>query len=410
MGPYDAIVVGARCRRVADRQAAGPAGLQGPAGRSRDVSERHDLDPPHPPARRRRAAAAGGCSIAAAPPGVRAIHTYAFDMGPFVISGLARALADSPVCVRARGARCSTSCSWTPRREAGVEVREGFTVERPGRGGRAGRRACAATAKAVRRSIERARVVVGADGLHSFVARTVGGGDVPRAAAAAGGLLHLLERAADERPLRGLRSRRPRVGGLADERRPHAGVVVSWPFAAVRDEQAGHRAALHGGVRPGAGVRGADPRGASRGALPRHGRAQLLPQAVRAAAGRWSATPATTRTSSPRRGSATRSATPSCAPRAIDEWFSGARSFDAAMTRYQSARDAHVAADVRVHVSVRPARAATAADAATVRRRARQPGRDERLRPRHQRRRLARRVLRPRERRPDLRRRRRRAG
>ena len=59
-------------------------------------------------------------------------------------------------------------------------------------------------------------------------------------------------------------------------------------------------------------------------------------------AGRSSATPGTTRTSSPRRGSWTRSGTPSCARPRCDQSFSGARSFDEAMAGYQATRDEQV--------------------------------------------------------------------
>jgi 2-polyprenyl-6-methoxyphenol hydroxylase-like FAD-dependent oxidoreductase len=98
------------------------------------------------------------------------IHTYSFDFGPFTISG-------SPGSDKAKVAFC-------PRRtildkllldaaaEAGAEVREGFAVEEVliedghavgirGRSRHGGS------------TIERARVVVGADGLRSLVARAV---------------------------------------------------------------------------------------------------------------------------------------------------------------------------------------------------------------------------------------------
>jgi flavin-dependent dehydrogenase len=99
------------------------------------------------------------------------IDTYAFDFGPFSISG-APGTDDAPV-------------AYGPRRtvldkllvdaaaEAGAEVREGFTVtEAVATDGRVsgvrgrGRRGQGVTAHA--------RVVVGADGRHSAVARAVG--------------------------------------------------------------------------------------------------------------------------------------------------------------------------------------------------------------------------------------------
>jgi 2-polyprenyl-6-methoxyphenol hydroxylase-like FAD-dependent oxidoreductase len=98
------------------------------------------------------------------------IHTYAFDFGPFTITGTPGTKA-APV-------------AYCPRRtildkllvdaaaESGAEVREGFSVEEVlmenGRAvGIKGR------SKDGKSAIERARIVVGADGRHSFVAEAV---------------------------------------------------------------------------------------------------------------------------------------------------------------------------------------------------------------------------------------------
>jgi len=98
------------------------------------------------------------------------IETYVFDFGPFTISG-APGTAEAPV-------------AYAPRRtvldkllvdaasEAGAEIREGFTVEavevEDGRvAGVRGRSRSGGTVT------ERAQVVIGADGRHSVVARTV---------------------------------------------------------------------------------------------------------------------------------------------------------------------------------------------------------------------------------------------
>jgi 2-polyprenyl-6-methoxyphenol hydroxylase-like FAD-dependent oxidoreductase len=102
--------------------------------------------------------------------GCPAIHTYAFDMGPLTITG-APGTEDSTV-------------SYGPRRTvldkilvdaasgAGVEVREGFTVEEilidgDRVTGISGHR------RGGQSITERARVVVGADGIHSVVSRAV---------------------------------------------------------------------------------------------------------------------------------------------------------------------------------------------------------------------------------------------
>ena len=99
------------------------------------------------------------------------VHTYDFDFGPFTISG-APGTPESPV-------------AYCPRRtvldallveaaaEAGVEVRQGFTVdeiliEDARVVGIKGRRSGAGTA-----ITERSSIVVGADGIHSLVAAAV---------------------------------------------------------------------------------------------------------------------------------------------------------------------------------------------------------------------------------------------
>jgi 2-polyprenyl-6-methoxyphenol hydroxylase-like FAD-dependent oxidoreductase len=98
------------------------------------------------------------------------IHTYAFDMGPFVLTG-APGTKESPV-------------SYGPRRtvldkllvdaaaESGAEVREAFTVEEVlmEDGRVTGIRGHGKSGQAV---TEHARVVIGADGLYSLVAKTV---------------------------------------------------------------------------------------------------------------------------------------------------------------------------------------------------------------------------------------------
>src|SRR5688572_11549424 len=98
------------------------------------------------------------------------IHTYAFDFGPMTISG-SPGTDDSPV-------------AYCPRRivldkllvdaaaEAGAEVREGFTVDEVliENGAVVGIRGHSKDGKTV---TERARVVVGADGRHSHVAKAV---------------------------------------------------------------------------------------------------------------------------------------------------------------------------------------------------------------------------------------------
>jgi 2-polyprenyl-6-methoxyphenol hydroxylase-like FAD-dependent oxidoreductase len=167
---YDAIVVGARCAGSPTAMLLARSGYQVlVVDRARfpsDTVSTHLLHPPGVAALRRWGlldrVTATGC-----PP----IDTYAFDFGPFTISG-APGTDQDPV-------------AYGPRRtvldkllvdaasEAGAEVREGFTVDdvvvQDGRVG--GVRGHGGDGQTV---TEHARVVVGADGRHSRVARAVG--------------------------------------------------------------------------------------------------------------------------------------------------------------------------------------------------------------------------------------------
>jgi 2-polyprenyl-6-methoxyphenol hydroxylase-like FAD-dependent oxidoreductase len=166
---YDAIIVGARCAGSPTAMLLARKGYKvlavDRATFPSDTISTHLLHPPGVAALRRwrllDGLVATGC-----PP----IHTYAFDMGPFVLAG-SPGTADTPV-------------AYSPRRtvldkllvdaaaEAGAEVREGFVVDEVvvegervtgirghGKGGQL--------------LTERARVVIGADGLHSVVADAV---------------------------------------------------------------------------------------------------------------------------------------------------------------------------------------------------------------------------------------------
>jgi len=166
---YDAIVVGARCAGSPTAMLLARRGYQvlvvDRATFPSDTISTHLVHPPGVAALQRWGLldrlVATGC-----PP----IHTYAFDFGPFTISG-APGLADAPV-------------AYGPRRtvldkllvdaasEAGAEVREGFSVEdvviEDGRV--AGIRGHGKDGRTV---AEHAQVVIGADGRHSLVARAV---------------------------------------------------------------------------------------------------------------------------------------------------------------------------------------------------------------------------------------------
>jgi 2-polyprenyl-6-methoxyphenol hydroxylase-like FAD-dependent oxidoreductase len=166
---YDVIVVGARCAGSPVAMLLARNGYKvlvvDRATFPSDTISTHLVHPPGVAALRRWGLLdrlrAAGC-----PP----IHTYAFDMGPFVISGSPGSMQE-PV-------------AYAPRRtvldkllldaasEAGAEIREGFTVAAVAHedGRVVGIRGHARDGRVV---TERARVVVGADGVHSVVARDV---------------------------------------------------------------------------------------------------------------------------------------------------------------------------------------------------------------------------------------------
>jgi flavin-dependent dehydrogenase len=167
-GAFDAIVVGARCAGSPTAMLLARKGyrvlLVDRATFPRDTVSTHILHPLCALALARWGLlgrlAATGC-----PP----IHTYAFDFGPFTLEG-APGTPEAPV-------------GYCPRRtildkllvdaaaEAGAEVREGFAVEDIliDDGGVVGIRGRSKHGDV----IERARIVVGADGRHSLVAAAI---------------------------------------------------------------------------------------------------------------------------------------------------------------------------------------------------------------------------------------------
>jgi 2-polyprenyl-6-methoxyphenol hydroxylase-like FAD-dependent oxidoreductase len=166
---YDAIIVGARCAGAPNALLLARRGhrvlVVDRATFPSDTISTHIVHPPGAAALARWGLldrlAATGC-----PP----IHTYAFDFGPFTLSG-APGTAEAPV-------------GYCPRRtvldkllvdaavEAGAEVREGFTVDAVVRDGGqvVGVKGRSDGGEALE---ERGRVVIGADGLRSVVAEAV---------------------------------------------------------------------------------------------------------------------------------------------------------------------------------------------------------------------------------------------
>ena len=167
---YDVIVVGARCAGASTAMLLARKGYRilvvDRARFPSDTISTHLIHPPGVAALRR-----WGLLDRVVATGCPAIHTYVFTMGPLVISG-SPGTEDSPV-------------AYGPRRtvldkllidaaaEAGAEIREGFVVDDlvVNENRVAGARGHAASGAP---TIERAHVVVGADGWHSLVAQKVG--------------------------------------------------------------------------------------------------------------------------------------------------------------------------------------------------------------------------------------------
>ena len=168
--PYDAIIVGARCAGSPTAMLLARKGyrvlLVDRASFPSDMLSTHVVQP-----LAAAALARWGLLDRLAATGCPPIDTYSFDFGPFTIAG-SPGTTDAPV-------------AYCPRRtvldkllldaaaDAGAEVREDFSVEQlvtedgcvvgiegRGKGGAAVR--------------ERARVVIGADGRHSLIAQSVG--------------------------------------------------------------------------------------------------------------------------------------------------------------------------------------------------------------------------------------------
>ena len=166
---YDVIVVGARCAGSPTAMLLARKGYKvlvvDRATFPSDTVSTHLLHPPGIAALRRwgllERLVATGC-----PP----IHTYTFDFGPFTLSGTP-GTSDAPVAYGPRRTVLD-KLLLDAAAQAGAEVREGFTVQdlildHRGVTGIRGHGSAGGTVT------EHARVVVGADGRHSLVARAV---------------------------------------------------------------------------------------------------------------------------------------------------------------------------------------------------------------------------------------------
>ena len=215
---YDAIVVGARCAGSPTAMLLARKGYRvlvvDRATFPSDTVSTHFVHAPG----RRRAAAGGACSTRSSRRAARRSTTYSFDFGPFTIAGTPAARSTASRPRTPRGAPSSTRSSSTRPAQAGAEVRERFTVEEVlfEDGAVVGIRGHDRAAQSV---VERARVVIGADGRNSLVAQAVGPEQYHEKPHAAVVLLHLLERTARRR----LRDRRSGPTGAGPPHRRTTG-------------------------------------------------------------------------------------------------------------------------------------------------------------------------------------------
>ena len=170
MDPYDVIVVGARCAGSPTAMLLARQGykvlLVDRATFPSDTVSTHLVHPPGVAALRRWGLLdrliASGC-----PP----IHSYRIDVGAFAITGAP--LGDGNRIAYGPRRTVMDKLLVDAAAEAGVEVREAFTVEEiVSEAGRV--TGIRGHGKGGATVTEQARVVVGADGIHSMVARAVG--------------------------------------------------------------------------------------------------------------------------------------------------------------------------------------------------------------------------------------------
>jgi hypothetical protein len=187
---------------------------------------------------------------------------------------------------------------------------------------------------------EKARVVVGADGHHSLVARTV----QPEHYNDKPGLLVAYYSYWSDLPMDGrfeTYMRESRTFAAWPTNDDQTLIVGGWPFAefeANKREIEGNflkmlELAPHFADRVRAGKREERFVGTA---------ARTISASRLVRGGRWLETPATTRTSSPPRGSPTPFRDAELCVTAVDEWLAGDLSFDVGMKQYRFARDDHV--------------------------------------------------------------------
>jgi 2-polyprenyl-6-methoxyphenol hydroxylase-like FAD-dependent oxidoreductase len=333
---YDAIVVGARCAGSPTAMLLARKGhrvlVVDRATFPSDTISTHLVHPPGMAALRRWGLL--DRVVATGPP---PIHTYSFDLGGFTLTG-APGTADEPVGYGPRRTVLDQILV-DAAREAGAEVREAFTVDELlfEDGAVTGIRGHAKGGESVE---ERARVVVGADGLRSTVAEAV----EPERYNAKDPLMAGYYTYWSDLPL---------DGWFRTWSRPHRGmaaiptnddltlVITAWPIAefdANRKDVEGHyMATVDAAPEFAERVRGARREARFQGmAVPGYFRRPYGPGWALVGDAAYNKDFITAMGIS----DAFRDAE-LCAS-ALDAWLEGARPFEEAMAEYQSTRDAHV--------------------------------------------------------------------
>ena len=303
---YDAIVVGARCAGSPTAMLLARKGYEvlvlDRARFPSDTVSTHLMHPPGVASLRR-----WGLLERLVATGCPAIHTYGVDFGPFTIA-VGPATDDTPVAYGHRRT-VRDKLLVDAAAEAGAEVREGFTVtDVVIDGGRPGVRGHGSDGPTV---TEHVRVVIGADGRHSLVARAV----APEQYHEKPPLLVGYSSYWSGLPMDGRFEnyiRPDRAVGAWPTHDDLTLVIGGWPYAEL---QSGTTSRATSSTccswrRP--SPSGSPPPPAKRASSAPQSRTTSASPSGRA--GRWSAMPATTRTSSPPRACMTPSGTPSCAP------------------------------------------------------------------------------------------------
>jgi 2-polyprenyl-6-methoxyphenol hydroxylase-like FAD-dependent oxidoreductase len=333
---YDAIIIGARCAGSPTGMLLARKGYRvlivDRATFPSDVVSTHVVHPPGAAALARWGLLdrlkATGC-----PP----VHTYAFDFGPFTLSG-APGTAEAPV-------------AYCPRRTildkllvdaavaAGAEVREGFTVEAVAFDDEHVARV-KGHSKGGKTVEECAPVVIGADGRHSLVAQAVGAPQYHEKPP----LLAAYYSYWSGLPMKGRFETyiRPNRGSAAVE--THDGltiVIAGWPYAEFdankKDVESNYLKVLDLEPEFAERVRAAKRETPFAGAaIPNYFRKPYGPGWALVGDAGYNKDPITAQGITDAFQDAERLAT------ALDQTFSGKRPFDAAMEEYQRERDEHV--------------------------------------------------------------------